>query len=266
MPSKSLADWLQSAYEDPSRKNVHRVRTSIRRCEGVVNASDYSPSNKEAQLLKRLKKVRKAAGDVRDLDIHLGLLESDELQQSNLSTSREQVETVLARERKKAEKDLVDELDKALASGVDKKAEKLCARASKQLPTDLPAIVDKQLRALALESKLDDAEGLHNVRIELKRVRYALEARNDQALKPLIDGLKTVHDGIGEWHDWTTLADIAVEHLPKRSSFVVEVRRKTASLFVKAIEETERLFAPYQAMRKLPVSVTVRIKSARAQA
>jgi CHAD domain-containing protein len=266
MPSKSLTDWLQSANEDPSKKNVHRVRTSIRRCEGVVKASEYPPSNKEDQVLKRLKKVRKAAGYVRDLDIHLGLLGSDELQQASLSAAREQVESVLARERKEAEKDLVAELGKALANGAGKKAEKLCARASKQLPADLPVTVDKQLRALARESKLDDAEGLHNVRIELKKTRYALEARNDQALKPVVEALKKVHDAIGEWHDWTTLADIAAEHLSKRSAFVVEVRRKAASLFVKAIEETERFFAPYQAVRKAPMSVTVRIKSVRTSA
>jgi CHAD domain-containing protein len=266
MPSKSLADWLQSAYEDPSQKNVHRLRTSIRRCEGVVKASDYAPSNKEQQVLKRLKKVRKAAGVVRDLDIHLGLLESDELQQPSLIGSRQHVESVLDRERKKAEKDLAGELNKAMANGVGKKAEKLCARASKQLPSDLPVGIEKQVSILAREAKLDDAEGLHNVRIQLKRLRYALEARNDGALKPTIDSLKSVQDAIGEWHDWTTLADIAAEHLSKRSAFVVQVRRKTASLFVKAIEQTERFLTPYQAMRKGPVSVPARTQPARAHA
>jgi CHAD domain-containing protein len=266
MPSKPVADWLESAYEDPTEKNVHRLRTSIRRCEGVIDASDYSPSNKEGQVLKRLKKVRKAAGEVRDLDIHVGLLKSEELQGPTFSAARQTIESVLTDARKKAEKDLLDELGKSLSSGIAKRAQKLCSRGTKQLPADLPSSVDKQLRTIAREAKLDDADGLHGVRIQLKRIRYALESRDDEALKPTIDSLKVVHDAIGEWHDWTTLADIAAEHLPRRSPFVVEARRKTASLFVKAIEETERFFAPYQAARKRPASATARTHSARAHA
>jgi CHAD domain-containing protein len=188
------------------------------------------------------------------------------LQEPTFSAARQQIESILTDARKKAEKDLLNKLGKALSNNLVKRTQKLCARGTEQLPADLSSSVDKQLRTIAREAKLDDAEGLHEVRIQLKKIRYALESQDNEALKPTIDSLKVVHDAIGEWHDWTTLADIAAEHLPRRSPFVVQARRKTASLFVNAIEETERFFALYQALRKRPASATIRTHSARAHA
>jgi CHAD domain-containing protein len=53
-----------------------------------------------------------------------------------------------------------------------------------------------------------DAETLHEVRLELKHVRYAAEAAGDVGFE-MVAILKPVQDAIGEWHDWWNLVETA---------------------------------------------------------
>jgi CHAD domain-containing protein len=157
-------------------------------------------------------------------------------------------------------------LKKAHAKQLAKKAESLCKRSVKELPNDVLPGTTKALEELAKGVALDDAESVHEVRIELKRVRYALEASDQKANEALVNGLKRVHDTIGEWHDWTTFADIAGEYLPKRSPLVTQARRVAAKLFVKAIEETSAFLAPYRQPRKAPAAAAGAKPAARIRA
>jgi CHAD domain-containing protein len=254
MSSSQLTDVFLSVVDDPDVKHVHKLRTSIRRCEAVLHSSTYSLTAKEQQTAKRLKKVRKAAGDVRDHDIHLGLLANDEFQAPVMNGSPALLESELCAARKRAVKKLESELKKARGKRVAKKAEILCARAAKDLPNDILPATTKLLTELATTSALDHAEAVHDVRIQLKRVRYSLEAVDEKAYASLITALKRVHDALGEWHDWTTFADIAGEYLPKRSPLVIYARSKAAKLFVKGVEEAGAFLAPYRQPRKAPAA------------
>jgi CHAD domain-containing protein len=266
MSSSQLTDVFSSVVGDPDERHVHKLRTSIRRCEAVLHTSNYSLSDKEQQTAKRLKKVRKAAGEVRDLDIHIGLLTNDEFKAPIMNGSPALLESELRAARKKAVKKLDAELKKAHAKQLAKKAESLCKRSVKELPNDVLPGTTKALEELAKGVALDDAESVHEVRIELKRVRYALEASDQKANEALVNGLKRVHDTIGEWHDWTTFADIAGEYLPKRSPLVTQARRVAAKLFVKAIEETSAFLATYRQPRKAPAAAAGAKPAARIRA
>lgn len=254
MSSSQLTDVFSSVVNDLDEKHVHKLRTSIRRCEAVLRSSSYSLSSKEQQTAKRLKNVRKAAGEVRDLDIHIGLLTNEEFKAPIMNGSAALLESELRAARKKAVKKLDAELKKVHPKRLAKKAETLCKRSAEDLPKDVLPATTKVLEELAKTVTLDDAESVHEVRIELKWVRYALEARDEKANEPLVAALKRVHDAVGEWHDWTTFADIAGEYLPKRSPLVTQARRVAAKLFVKAIEETSAFLAPYRQPRKAPAT------------
>jgi CHAD domain-containing protein len=251
-------DVFSPVIDDPDPKHVHKLRTSIRRCEAVLQSSKYSMSDKEQQTAKRLKKVRKAAGEVRDLDIHLGLLENDEFHAPLMNGSPALLESELRDARKKAVKKLESELNKAHPKRLAKKANALCERAAEDLPADILPATTNLLAEIAKTSALDHAEAVHDVRIKLKKIRYSLEAVDEKSYASLISALKHVHDAIGEWHDWTTFADIAGEYLPKRSPLVIHARGKAAKLFVKAVEETAAFLAPYRQPRKAPIAVAAK--------
>jgi CHAD domain-containing protein len=254
MPSNDLTDLLKAAANDPSDKETHQLRTSLRRCEGIIKTSTYCLSAKEQGVLKRLKKVRKTAGKVRDLDIHIGLLTSEEFAGSRFNGAPEELRSQLVALREKAAKRLETEIKKALRKGTARKAQKLGRKAAQGLPTDPIAVIEQPVREIAATAKLEDAASLHEVRIALKRVRYALEAYDDPSLAETVKAIKRVHDAIGEWHDWITLADAAADHLARRSPLVLHARRKAARLFVRAVDETSRFLEPYRLKRKGPAS------------
>ncbi|MGH9483298.1 MAG: CHAD domain-containing protein, partial [Terriglobales bacterium] len=67
-----LARLLPQAARHPQPDVVHRLRTHIRRAEALLGV--HPPAQTDPKLCKQLQKLRRRAGRVRDLDVHLGLL------------------------------------------------------------------------------------------------------------------------------------------------------------------------------------------------
>src|SRR5579859_6561412 len=66
---RQIGKLIKSASTD----NVHKFRTHSRRVEALV--SELAPENgNQKKLLKRLSKLRKKAGKVRDLDVQIAFL------------------------------------------------------------------------------------------------------------------------------------------------------------------------------------------------
>jgi CHAD domain-containing protein len=207
-------------------------------------------SSKHQTALKDLKKVRKAAGSVRDLDIQLGLLQSEQFRSGSINGFAAELAGLLCSKRAKEVKKLRNAITSAARNKVLQRADKLCASArAAAAKSDLQTIF-AAVHDVATCADLNDAEGLHDVRIKLKKIRYALEANGTEAAQPLIDGLKRVHDAIGEWHDWVMLGDAARDHFPARSPIVVEIKRTAASLFVRALETTSAFLNTFVAKKK----------------
>lgn len=76
----ALEAALSVCLADPGHKPVHKLRTATRRVEAQLILLGMVPSlpehRKEAEkLLRGLKKLRRAAGEVRDLDVHRKMLD-----------------------------------------------------------------------------------------------------------------------------------------------------------------------------------------------
>ncbi len=72
---------LERCSDDPAEECVHHVRTGTRRVQAMLETVLRETTKPSADLqqatkawLKDLKKIRRAAGTVRDLDVHRGLL------------------------------------------------------------------------------------------------------------------------------------------------------------------------------------------------
>ncbi len=185
--------------------HVHHFRTSIRRLETLLEQLVPKPDRSQKKLLKRLSKLRKRAGHIRDLDVQVAALKSLKIDRG--SQDKRELVDALGVERQKWEKKLTNALDARSSRELRKRL-----RRAAQNPELHSHNFDPVSRALGMFSRLSLSEGalsekvLHAYRLQCKNIRYVAEMAGAQPeAKAVIDQLKKMQDAIGEWHDWDTL-------------------------------------------------------------
>lgn len=205
-PASQVAHLLALLENLPRRRGareVHQLRTSVRRLE--VQLGPISP--RLAHLLKRL---RRQAGRVRDLDVHLALLASASLART---AGAHILQAVLQRQRRRQARrlcQLATRSARRLQPELSAAAMHAVAGSFSSSQADL-ARRDCRQQFLALTREIPAAGApLHALRIATKKLRYSLEPFASQAkVAPLLTEFKRVQDAIGLWHDWDTLAPFA---------------------------------------------------------
>ncbi len=207
------------------KQDVHRLRTTVRRLEVQL-------SNPPAKVAKSLKALRREAGKVRDIDVHLGLLKSSLLPRlavrGRISPSAGSSGVRVSPAQQELREILEERRDRHLASLRD-----LVTEVRPLLEARLPALVElassgtpsarqaHQQASLACNRFLqwtrtipEDPARLHRLRINAKKLRYSMEPLQafDEAAE-LAGKFKQVQDAIGTWHDWTTLHELAERRL-----------------------------------------------------
>lgn len=253
-----LRENLAKCGDDPNVDPVHDTRTGTRRLqatlEDLVRASQEGEAGEPvraaaAATMKTLKKIRREAGPVRDLDVHRKLLDKlvrravqpceDKKDEKGASgqagiDAPDLLETPEAGLRVTDLEQRADDLDAWLkhrrseqADGLKAQASDLVAKLDKRLEELEAALPAKQvLRArkkppgvialdafarLASEMQMLDASNLHDFRKGAKKARYVAElaAQGDAHAKQVGETLKKLQDEIGDWHDWLVLAEEA---------------------------------------------------------
>src|SRR3979490_1436653 len=69
---RKLRKFLKKAPRRPSPDEIHDLRTQIRRFEAVLEALNVDSKRNERRLLRRLGRIRKCAGKIRDMDVLTG--------------------------------------------------------------------------------------------------------------------------------------------------------------------------------------------------
>jgi CHAD domain-containing protein len=219
-PLRRESRLLKKLSTAPSADQVHRFRTTARRIEALLaTVFDKLPKN-ERKLLKQLKRVRRHAGRVRDLDVQIGNLQ--ELHLGREDNCKQQVLRYLRERRRKAMRRLLEVLDRPTIVRLQKRLQ----RAAKHVSEAAPDNSNRQKRADARElaarrlQKLQDElpiseKNLHEYRLRCKRLRYTLELSADSDAPHLIAQLKNIQDVVGNWHDSVVLlatAESVVNH------------------------------------------------------
>jgi CHAD domain-containing protein len=212
--------------EERSVKAVHAVRTGTRRLEALLLkvAEDHPQAEglhgALKQAFKRLGRVRKAAGAVRDLDVQRDLAEevADALRLHKRGAVREEIageyerlDRYLRRRRKKLGVDLDAALKKSelkTERSLEEIADEIAA-----LKAESPSLLETARRwtqvTAARMGALDEAN-LHEYRKRTKAARYVAEEQEGSAVaRRYAAGLRRVQDVIGEWHDWVLLRELA---------------------------------------------------------
>jgi CHAD domain-containing protein len=248
--NKDLSKIISKLSDGVTPKNIHRLRTTIRRIESLIDYAHPDLGKKLERSLETLEELRKRAGKVRNIDVQKKLLDKI----GNGSTARDR-KVLLGILNKKRERHaarfnsiLAKCADEKFLSRMDRIAEKVA-----QVPSaaDRPAPLEEarlQLTRLAdqFSSQSIKPNRLHESRIQLKKIRYLAElAEESPEGKVFGDEIKTVQDALGEWHDWETLAGLGEKRFADRANCALlrEVRALFAARQADAISAITRLFA-----------------------
>lgn len=251
---RATLDACRKHDEAPKVEAVHHLRTGTRRVEATLEtlareagARGLGKAAEDARQrwLRQLKKVRRASGTVRDLDVHRELLADNFLPAADTAPDKDGAEpakataaatgavaiTPLMQQARALDqwlKDQRSEAAQALCSTLDDHADRLLD-AERQFMAAIAKRRSISHRAhrpaarLALEDYLRlmdtmpllDTENLHDFRKGAKKARYVAESDDqDPAAEAMAKAIKRVQDAIGEWHDWDVVREEAREALP----------------------------------------------------
>ena len=179
---------LAAAVQDPAcAESVHRLRVATRRTLAALDAfADLLPAKRAAWFTRRLREVRRVAGDARDLDVLTGRLASRSSARAdaptNAALARRRLVAMLARQRDTSREPIRDMRERLSAAGWEDRVEDLLARipAGSRQPSfatyarERVGPLTERFFAKA-DRKLRDDDDVHRLRIAGKKLRYALE-------------------------------------------------------------------------------------------
>jgi CHAD domain-containing protein len=291
---RGTLDSCRKHDEAPKVEAVHHLRTGTRRVEATLEtlareagARGLGTAEETRQRwLRQLKKVRRAAGTVRDLDVHRELLadnflpETDtapdkvaaELAEATAAAATGSVEIAPVMQQARSLdawlKDRRSDAAQALCSTLDDHADRLLD-AERQFMAAIAKRRSVSHRAhrpaarLALEDYLRlmdampllDKENLHDFRKGAKKARYVAESEDkDPAAGAMAKAIKRVQDAIGEWHDWDVVKEEAREALGDEGrALEAQLDARTQRAYQRALRMTttmgRRFVGEWQALR-----------------
>src|SRR5579864_3705895 len=262
--SDDLSKFVSKLPDGVTEKGVHRLRTTIRRVQGLVSFARPDLGKKQQKAMDELQVLRKRAGKVRDLDIQIGLLGS--IGNRSASADRRALQDALKKKRARQADRLTAALKKVETSKFLKRLERVTEKAVSGAPDNsgepLQA-AQNELAEMAEEyssRQVLKPARLHELRIKLKLLRYRAElAAESEEQKEFIKKVKGVQDSIGEWHDWEMLAASAEEQFADRinCALLIEIRSLLAARFSAATTATlNLLIACVPPGKKKPVSAS----------
>ena len=232
-------------------EDVHRLRTTVRRLE--VHLPDSPP-----KLSKYLKSLRKKAGKVRDIDVHLDLLKTvlplrTSAPRTAASAAREKLRQKLSKILREMRRSHLESLRETVAEATPFLEAKLPIQAERASESEAAAHNVHKETQRARKHFLqwtrivpEDAERLHRLRINTKSLRYSMEilSENEEAAE-LVVKFKLVQDAIGKWHDWATLTELAERELesPEAEPLCTVLRSVTGCKYRQARRTAERVRA-----------------------
>ena len=245
---------------------IHDARVWSRRLQQILRVLFPKPvSKKTRKLTRRLRRVRRALGDCRNLDVVVELVREKIAMASNpvvrdaWDRLKVHLQEKRIRELNRAREDLagydiVDFVNRAqaLLCSVEssKEAQKTLGESINQAFADWEEAVDN-----ARENQ--EPNQLHALRIAGKRLRYRIELLaecGESSAKSRIQALKTLQDQLGQWHDRQILlqfvgkflgqTDFLADHPDLSRTLLVEMereRRRNNAMVSNILKSTEKI-------------------------
>lgn len=242
-------------------ESLHQVRIASRRVRAVLDLvdPDLYPGFKKHE--RHLRRLTRALGLTRELDVHTATLESlkdshpDPLQ---VATAEHLLE-LLDRERRKARETMYRDLERISLKDLDR----MLVTPSfpdplvmAELPHAVWNCLEPWIRAVEepLPSLLnqENITGLHKLRIQVKRLRYTLEILESAFPSPLEDWLqrlKALQTALGQHHDHAVLEAFLWEiHAALATNLRTALASGVLGLLGMVAEERQARFEHFRAL------------------
>jgi CHAD domain-containing protein len=214
--ARALKRHLPKAVAGDDR-GVHQARVTSRRLrEAVPVLSTGLKGSKAGKARQKIRRLTRALGTVRELDVTMQLL--DELARSpHVSrTAVEDVRTRVMKERESRRKLMLDRLKRVNVEKLDRRLSSVGAALSEATAEPWRKALAARLvtRSRRLTAAMDEAghmyapERLHAVRIAAKKLRYGLEVAADSGHRQAAPHVRTIQraqDMLGKLHDLQVL-------------------------------------------------------------
>jgi CHAD domain-containing protein len=224
---RKLRKSLKRAERDLAPDEVHKLRTRVRRFESIESMPTV-PAPDKSKLAKPLKRIRKRAGRVRDMDVLTAQLAA--LQGRRDPTCQTQLLEYLGAKRYRQAERLRVLLQK-YGGKVRKRLKRFAAKAARAIPASRKAgrrrapagNSQESAQILALSSELTQPSeltraNLHPYRLKVKQLRDLVRLTAGSSQSRFLEMLGACKDAIGEWHDseeLVALAEKVVDHRPR---------------------------------------------------
>ena len=257
-------------------ETVHLLRTVSRRVESLLEIACGDEEQRPRRLARALKRLRRRAGRIRDLDVQIAALRKLRIGReperrarlmNALSEARadreEELIAWLSGKRREKLRHRLSQVDGALNRAVTRAAISASAQAAGDTAArrnghgpgagaenvlrtfDPAAEALRRFAALSRRTGKLSAENLHAFRTGCKKVRYVAEMGAGERAQQIVEKLKAVQVAIGDWHDWDTLRRSAEEMFGKsvQSALVMALDNLAEAKLqaaIKAANETRR--------------------------
>ncbi len=206
----------REAGRDP--ESVHQLRVATRRAIAAIDAfRDLIPDRQAAWFEKQLRRIRRAAGEARDLDVLTDRLTFAE-PKPNAGKARTRLVAMLSKQREVSRQPIRDRYEKLLEADWPGRLERLLEDVpSRRRHTSFGDYARRRFRPMvkrffaAADRRLRDADEIHQLRIEGKKLRYAMEIFADvfpaRVQARCADALERLQETLGNFTDHATAAD-----------------------------------------------------------
>lgn len=191
---------LQRYIEEPNDDNIHDIRTAIRRLEASFGLLPKKIRKKKAadKYMTSMKDLFRINSDVRDLDVIHGRLGKYN-SKNEWSKLQEQLKNERGRKLTKAH---------AMALSINKQQipnviadNHSASKFRKRFDNRIRKFVNRINERMPNVVREYQAEELHQVRKDCKKLRYLLELTDKKKMKNVLKSLKSIQDMLGAIHD-----------------------------------------------------------------
>ncbi|MFN7020369.1 MAG: CHAD domain-containing protein [Phycisphaerales bacterium] len=200
-----------STGDQSSIRAVHQLRVAVRRAEAALHGfADVLPKRRCRRTLKRLRRVRRAAGRARDLDVLIELLAAETRTRDRSAaraardlkeraeSARHAAQALLARLDADHPKRKWSRILRKLTASIDP------ARVGESIVRKLARRVVRQAAdevTAAGRADLGQINHLHALRLKLKRLRYTIElfagCADPSTIKPILTEMAALQTALG---------------------------------------------------------------------
>lgn len=235
------SERLSAYLQDPNEKNVHDVRTSIRRLDAAfkILPKKTRQKTKMKKFTSELRKFFRTNNQIRDFDIisqklisqqsedHKQILQLiDKKKKTRIADAKLQAKSLQNLEYPKINKDEINN------AKLDKKFKKILIKSIESIQELMPKVVK--------DPKF--VEELHRLRKEYKKLRYVLELTEDPESSNFIKNLKQLQNILGSIHD----SDITIDFLKRLPS-----KYKTDEIIKKENDSRIQMYQKFVELHKV---------------